>query len=1591
MDEVASLLHPMLPGPKSVRIAGPVTSIGRGELGTSRKLVSKVHLSIAISAKGESTITDLSTNGTWLNGVRLRRDEPSPLEDGAIITLLTAESIDFCFVFVQGRPEGAPAAGVNPLHKLVKRLVGLEQPEPPAAESGGEAPPKPVNRLGRADTIFAAPLTAAEEISQAVPEVKNAAASSRSARPPPKPPNPPPPPPKPTKLAKPDEPPSSAATALSSSSSSSSSSSVASASPGCAPETAEWFFVSGAARTKHGPVTRSQLVELHIAGDLEDETLVWCPSMAEWSEYSEVGPGLLAQVGAALLADEPDVTAAADVKTSVTLTHAARLSHSQPPTPQPEHAPRLSIDQQERLLNRHDRLSIVSLDAQLEGGDAAGSDDDGDEEEGRSAIPNKYGNSHSALSGGGGSGGSGGDGSQTVEQTHEEIVVVLPPRGAGGLGLGLSEHARVTELHPGKLAATHGGIHLRDKVLAVNGRTVDRGTAIAQLMPPKTEAITLVLQRRIGSKGGNTKGGASSGGASDAGRTTGGVPNGLASSHASNGLSGASALAQPGPPPPVHVPPTTSRASMGAGGLEPMAEETGDFDNDSENDSSGYDSDEIIGVEEDEALLARVRRDSEARRSSDRADAVSSALNTLGGSSGGATSGASQPLGRRSSAGMSSQGGSRRGSAERRGSAGRISEMLAEVGMGQSTPGSPRPSIGAEDARSAQQKAAFGYMQGDELGSPRGGGGGGTLAASEEEEEEAHAARRTTRQSVVVGRGSASMFDASIRRGAVPVPLMSLDENGEALSRRQDDDDEKPAPRDSRTACDSSGLLVPLEQLIDWRLNHGRGYVGIMEEETALSLEELVCALTHPSWQGVSAIMALEANFDTGGDWTPPEYHMLVVSFLCSYKRYVTSEALLAHLSTLYAQLGALNLPPSAPKARAAQTTRERVLYVLVLWARRHPTDFDSTPLAASAKSNAGRRGSLTTTPQSLRQNLMTFVSIALVEVMEVEGSVNSDGARYLTTINKILEEHTAEQAGRETSESSFSRGRSNSSPGEGGRSRGHSNGYGSGYNSDYSSEYGGRGRGDSIGSAGERGIRSASPAPGMGGRARSATSNAISALAMAPVQVLRRQDTRPAQASITQGGDGREFGVDYWRRLLAGPQSAERGYVRELAEQLAVHEGALLRSVRASELQDLAFAKAATKHERAPNVLMLINHFNRMSRWVCTQVVKQSSVRERARCLRLYIEFARSCHEVGNLNGVMEVVAALNSAALYRLKRTWEALPKASRRDFEDLCTLVKPDRSHAALRQAMRQAARAGATVPYLGLYLTDLTFVEEGSSDFVDADDGSGEKLINLGKCAMLGKCIGEILAFQSAGLPPYESNEPLALYFTGLDPPEDDEIYALSLAAEPRDGSSGGGGGGYGGAADYGNVGGEYGYNDDRYGGSGRPRQGSQGSNGSGSDYSDRSGGSTALSRFRPQSMAAFAAATKPSMTGGAKGAPGNAASLLRTASKGSVKALVATASATAKGTVFAASATASGAAAAAHAAGPAVARGGAMAKGAANAAATAAKSASNRTASRGGAWEGWEYGGASSRSERGGGGGGGAQPRWQSRPDDGYGY
>lgn len=64
-------------------------------------------------------------------------------------------------------------------------------------------------------------------------------------------------------------------------------------------------------------------------------------------------------------------------------------------------------------------------------------------------------------------------------------------------------------------------------------------------------------------------------------------------------------------------------------------------------------------------------------------------------------------------------------------------------------------------------------------------------------------------------------------------------------------------------------------------------------------------------------------------------------------------------------------------------------------------------------------------------------------------------------------------------------------------------------------------------------------------------------------------------------------------------------------------------------------------------------------------------------------------------------------------------------------------------------------GSTRPPFCRYLSDLTFIEQGSADFLplgESDDPGQEprvvsKLINFGKCRLSGKTIAEIHQFQS----------------------------------------------------------------------------------------------------------------------------------------------------------------------------------------------------------------------------------------------------
>ena len=118
---------------------------------------------------------------------------------------------------------------------------------------------------------------------------------------------------------------------------------------------------------------------------------------------------------------------------------------------------------------------------------------------------------------------------------------------------------------------------------------------------------------------------------------------------------------------------------------------------------------------------------------------------------------------------------------------------------------------------------------------------------------------------------------------------------------------------------------------------------------------------------------------------------------------------------------------------------------------------------------------------------------------------------------------------------------------------------------------------------------------------------------------------------------------------------------------------------------------------------------------WVASAVVAEAELKERAAAFAHFVEVATHCVELRNYNAAQEVSAGLALAAVHRLKVTKAALPAEAIAQYDALQALVSIDGNRKAYRHALLSATPP--CIPYLGVYLTDLTFIEDGNKDEVE----------------------------------------------------------------------------------------------------------------------------------------------------------------------------------------------------------------------------------------------------------------------------------
>ncbi|XP_002156706.1 rap guanine nucleotide exchange factor 1 [Hydra vulgaris] len=131
-----------------------------------------------------------------------------------------------------------------------------------------------------------------------------------------------------------------------------------------------------------------------------------------------------------------------------------------------------------------------------------------------------------------------------------------------------------------------------------------------------------------------------------------------------------------------------------------------------------------------------------------------------------------------------------------------------------------------------------------------------------------------------------------------------------------------------------------------------------------------------------------------------------------------------------------------------------------------------------------------------------------------------------------------------------------------------------------------------------------------------------------------------------------------------------------------------------------------------SPNLCRFIGHFNRMSFWVRTLILNEQRQQEREKIFKKFLKIMRILKRLNNFSAFLAILSALDSSPLRRLE--W---PKQYIELLAEDTKLIDSTSAFKTYRKALSEAKPP--CIPYLGLILTDITFIHLGNPQ--DLPDG------------------------------------------------------------------------------------------------------------------------------------------------------------------------------------------------------------------------------------------------------------------------------
>ncbi|KAH9889834.1 ras GEF [Cubamyces lactineus] len=217
-------------------------------------------------------------------------------------------------------------------------------------------------------------------------------------------------------------------------------------------------------------------------------------------------------------------------------------------------------------------------------------------------------------------------------------------------------------------------------------------------------------------------------------------------------------------------------------------------------------------------------------------------------------------------------------------------------------------------------------------------------------------------------------------------------------------------------------------------------------------------------------------------------------------------------------------------------------------------------------------------------------------------------------------------------------------------------------------------------------------------------------------------------------------------KTVLSALRSANFGSVAvtdfdalELARQLTVMECTLYCAIQPEELLLDSGSGVSPAHVKAVTSLSTA-----ITGWVAESILNEPDTKKRTALVKFFIKLADRCVSLRNYSTPRSILAALDSSTIARLHQTWVGLPQKNKIQLEALRKLADHARNYHEYRSRLRNTAPPA--VPFLGLYLTDLTFCREGNPSHRTSPKSPEKKLINFNKYHKLARIVQDMQRFQ-----------------------------------------------------------------------------------------------------------------------------------------------------------------------------------------------------------------------------------------------------